>query len=142
MKITYPVIAFKNGHISFHRNNKDLTICNSRGLKNGYYNNLKLIDSNSNEFIIKSAKKIKYFGILWGFNLLKGQQLEVELFFDEKIGFIDLVDFKDLLTIYLKKDQYFWDSDGNFKNRINFVSNSNSIKEILDFFTNEFYKKY
>jgi hypothetical protein len=54
MEISYPIIAFKKDHISFHRNNKDLTICNSRGLKNGYYNNLKLIDSNSNEFIIKS----------------------------------------------------------------------------------------
>lgn len=143
MKIQYPIITISGkNHIEFIKHDEDLKKCNKRALKNKYYNKLILIDSNSNRYRIHSAEQESTIGILWGFNLMKGQQLKVRLIFDEKVEKIELGEFQDLLIKIIIKDKYFWDSDGNLKERLEFIKNANSTKEILSKFTYEYYKKY
>lgn len=143
MKIQYPSITIsRKSHIEFIKNDEDLKKCNKRALKNRYYNNLILIDSDSNRYRILNAEQESTTGILWGFNLLKGQQLKVRLIFDEKIEKIELSDFQDILIKTINKDKYFWDSDGNLNERLEFIKNAISTKEIISKFTYEYYKKY
>jgi hypothetical protein len=143
MKIQYPIITISGkNHIEFIKHDEDLKKCNKRALKNKYYNKLILIDSNSNRYRIQSAEQESTIGILWGFNLMKGQQLKVRLIFDEKVEKIELGEFQDLLIKIINKDKYFWDSDGNLKERLEFIKNANSTKEIISKFTYEYYKKY
>jgi hypothetical protein len=73
---------------------------------------------------------------------LKGQQLRVRLIFDEKVEKIELSEFQDLLIKIINKDKFFWDSDGNLKERLEFIKNAHSAKEIISKFTHEYYKKY
>ena len=143
MEIKYPIIIIsRKSHIEFIKNDKDLRRCNKRALKNGYYNNLSLIDSDSNRYSIQRAEIEGSIGILWGFNLLKGQQLKVRLIFDEIVNHIDLNEFQNLLIKVINMDKCFWDSDGNLKERIEFIRNTNSIKDIIAKFTYDYYKKY
>lgn len=143
MKIQYPIITISDkSHLEFIKNDEDLKRCNKRTLKNRYYNKLVLIDSDSNRYRIQGAEQESTIGILWGFNLLKGQQLKVKLIFDENVDKIELSEFQDLLIKIINKDKYFWDSDGNLKERLEFIKNANSAKEIISKFTYEYYKKY
>ncbi len=143
MKIQYPIITISGkSHIEFITNDRDLKICNKRALKNGYYNNLTIIDSGSKKIKIQSAKKEGTAGFLWGLNLFKGQQLVVSLNYSEKIERVKLNEFQKLLIKLINKDKYFWDSDNNLKKRIDFIINANSIENILERFTFEYFERY
>jgi hypothetical protein len=143
MKIQYPIITISSkNHIEFFKSDKELKKCNKRALKNGYYNKLILIDSSSKKYRIQSATEEGTIGILWGFNLLRGQQLKVKLIFDKKIKNIELDEFQNLLIKKINRNIDIWDSDGNLKKRIKFIKSTNSIKEILAKFTYEYYKIY
>tara|TARA_R110002051_G_scaffold103133_1_gene174837 strand:+ start:149 stop:592 length:444 start_codon:yes stop_codon:yes gene_type:complete len=142
MNIKYPVLIIAKNHIGFIENDENLEKCNKRALRNGYYNGLILIDSNSKRYLIKNAIKESTEGILWGFNLLRGQQLKVSLVFEKKIENVELSEFQELLTKQLNKYRDFWDSDGNFEERIEYIKNTKSIKEIIEKLTFEYYKEY
>lgn len=141
--LKYPVIAIGKGQVlHFARSAKDLTTCSSKGLKNGYYNNLKIIDSAGKCFLVIKAEKTDTIGPFWGFSLLMGQRLSVKLYFNNQEENILLDNFKALILNLLNKDKYFWNSDGLLMNRKEFVQNAESHSEIISQLTNEFYKEY
>src|SRR5690606_29481523 len=108
-KIKYPIVAFaKGGVIHFARNEADLTICSIRGLKNGFYNGLKIIDSEGNSFDVQEARKVGYVGFLWGFSFAFGQRIQVELIFSSISEELSIDIFKEKILKQLKKDKLFW----------------------------------
>jgi len=142
MEIQYPIITISStNHIEFVNNDDELKKCNYRALKTGYYNGLTLIDSDSTKYRVQNAKKIGTTGIFWGLNLFKGQQLKVELTIDEKTEPVELNEFRELLIKAINKDKYFWDSDGNLRQRIEFIGKASSIKEVLTKFSNDYFEK-
>ncbi|KGL59063.1 hypothetical protein [Polaribacter sp. Hel1_85] len=142
MNIKYPALIIAKNHIEFVQNAENLVKCNKRTLRNGYYEGLILIDSNSKKNLIKNAIKESTVGIFWGFNLLRGQQLKVRLVFDKKVENIELREFQNLLIKLLNKYKDFWDFGGDFEERIEYIKSTNSIKEIIEKLTYEYYKKY
>lgn len=141
-EIKYPVIAFaKGGVIHFARNEADLTICSIRGLKNGFYNGLNIIDSEGNSFDVQGAKKVGFAGFLWGFNLLFGQRIRVELIFRGSNKYSSIEEFKEKILKQLKKEKHFWNSGGNFEELVLTVKMGKSFYETITFLTNHFYKK-
>ena len=139
--IKYPIIAFaKRGAIHFARNEADLTICSARGLKNGFYNGLNIIDSEGSGFDVKEAQQVGYVGFLWGFSLAFGQRIRVELIFRGSNKDLSIQNFKGRVLKQLKKDKHFWNSGGNFEEITIMVDSANSFKEIITFLTNYFYK--
>ena len=142
MKIKYPVLTIpSDNYFYFIKNDEDLKNCNRQSLKKGFYNNLSIIDCNSKRYTIQKAIKKNTVGILWGFNLLKGQQLKVELIFEEKVKSVSLIEFQDLLIEIMKKNQSLWDSGGDFKGIVQFIKETNSIEEIIVKLTNDFYEE-
>jgi hypothetical protein len=142
MNINYPALIIAKNHIGFIQNSENLEKCNKRALRNGYYEGLILLDSGSKKILIKNAIKESTVGIFWGFNLLRGQQLKVRLVFDKKVENIELNEFQNLLIKLLNKYRDFWDSGRDFKERIEYIKSTNSIKEIIENLTQEYYKKY
>tara|TARA_R110002051_G_C8595477_1_gene479525 strand:- start:361 stop:789 length:429 start_codon:yes stop_codon:yes gene_type:complete len=142
MNIKYPALIIAKNHIGFIQNAENLEKCNKRALRNGYYEGLILIDSNSKKIIIKNAVKESTVGIFWGFNLLRGQQLKVRLVFDKKVENIELSEFQNLLIKLLNKYKDFWDSGGDFEERVEYIKGTNTIKEIIEKLTHEYYKEY
>jgi hypothetical protein len=142
MELNYPVVSFGKGNVMhFARNQEELTTCNSRGLKNGFYNNLVVFDSMGNKIIVKGAEKIKGIGALWGFNIFLNQKILVKLkFSDEAIG-ISLEDTKEKIFKALKHDGHFWNSDGSLKRVQSLVHNAKSHKELIETLAEEFYSR-
>jgi len=141
-EIKYPAIAFARGGIThFARNEADLTICSRRGLKNGFYNGLNLIDSEGNSFDIQGAKKVGYNGSLWGFSLMFGQRIRVDLIFSGSTKYLSIEDFKEKILREFNKQKGFWNSGGNLEELKLTIKMINSYKEIITYLTNYFYKE-
>lgn len=139
-KIKYPVVAFLKGRgIHFARNEADLTICSSRGLNSGFYDGLNLIDSEGSSFVVLGAKKVGYFGFLWGLSLTYGQRIQVELNITESSKGLTIDDLKQKILFNLEKDRHFWNSGGDFNDLKNIIKTENSFKEIITCLTNYFY---
>ena len=69
-ELQFPVITFSYSNvIEFIIDMVHLTSCNKRGLKNGYYKNLKIVDSNGNLFIVNNATKVRNIGHFWGYDI-------------------------------------------------------------------------
>ena len=143
MKIQFPVLTIsKSSHLNFVRNKEDLQKCNKRALKKGYHNGLIIISSDAKKYRIQGAIKQGTVGILWGFNIFRGQQLKVKLIYQKEVEDIELNKFQNLLVKIMKRDDFFWDSDGQLKERIEFIKTGKSIKEIIVKLTDEYYKEY
>ena len=141
-EIKYPIVAFaKGGVIHFARNEADLTICSKRGLENGFYNGLIIVDSEGNHFDIQGARKVGYAGFLWGFSLTFGQRIRVELIFSGSYKDLSIEDFKERILKQLKKDRHFWNSGGNFDELTVTIETGKSFKEIITYLTNYFYRE-
>jgi hypothetical protein len=141
-EIKYPIVAFaKGGVIHFAKNEADLTICSKRGLKNGFYNGLNIIDSEGNCFDIQGARKVGYAGFLWGFSLKYGQRMQVELIFMGSNKDLSIENFKERILKQLKKDKHFWNSGGNFNELVVMINSEKSFKRIITYLTNYCYKK-
>jgi hypothetical protein len=83
MKIEFPVITFQKQNIVLSIRNEDiLTRCGKRGLKNGCYENLFIVDSSGRGYTVNGARNVGYAGRFWGFSLLTERKLRVELQFD------------------------------------------------------------
>lgn len=140
-EISYPVIAFaKGGVVHLARNEADLTICSKRGLANGFYNGLNLIDSEGNRYNILEARKVGYANFLWGFNLAFGQRIRVELIISGSDNALAIEDFKERLLKQLKKDIQFWNSGGNFNELTVLIKTGKSFKDIITYLTNCYYR--
>jgi hypothetical protein len=143
IELRYPVIAFaKRNVVHFARNSDDLTICSSRGLKNGFYNGLEIIDSDGKKYEIENAQKVGTKGFLFGLNILYGQKLRIKLNFSNKIEKENLEELKARINKAFKKDKFFWNSDGSLSEKKSFINNAISFKEIIEYLTGEFYKNH
>lgn len=140
--LSFPIIAFAKGNvIHFVRVKEDITTCTKVALKGGFFKDLQLVDSNGIMYKIEDAKKVGTIGNFWGYNIFLNQKLKVELLLKSKSR-IELEELKERLLKALRHDQYFWNSDGNLKERTEFIKNANSSREIIERLSNEFYKEY
>jgi hypothetical protein len=142
IELKYPIIAFaKKNIIHFARNNDDLTICSRRGLKNGFYDGLVIVDSDGNKFEIDKAQKIGTSGFFFGINLIYGQKLKLKLIFSNKVEKMSIEEFKESINRVFRNNEYFWNSDGELNYKKSYIKDSNSFSEIIEYFTSNFYKK-
>lgn len=132
-KIIFPVLTFSRPNvIEFAKDIDRLTSCNRLGLKNGYYNNLSIVDSIGNSFVVAHAHKIGTIGPFWGFNIFLEQSLRVELEFEKGVEQLGLDDFKDKVLNVFEKDKYFWDSGGNLDELKRAVRSAKTHGELIE----------
>jgi hypothetical protein len=78
--LKFPVLAIAGERsFSLARTMQNLTTCTALGLKHGYYHGLLLVDSDGKAFKITDAVMLHGVGPFWGFNLLGGRLIRVEL---------------------------------------------------------------
>jgi len=142
-ELSFPIVSFgnENNSIYFSRKIDDLTICSSVSFNKGYYNGLTLIDSKGINAVVQNAVKVDTIGPLWGFSLLKGQKLKIHLELNKLKDITPLNELKDKIIKIFNNDEYFWNSDGELKDKIEFINKARSHHEIIDFLTKIFYKK-
>jgi hypothetical protein len=141
-KIMFPIIAFpKIGEKLFIepiRFQEDITHTYLKPYRNGYFNDLTLVDSEGNVFRVSHANKLGYRGF---FGLIHSQ-IKVELIFNATLESISLDAFKSKLTKYLKMENDFWSSGDNFNEILSFIKSAKNHREIIEYLTKYFYKEY
>ncbi len=135
----FPLIAFSSSVVHVARNARDLLICSKKALKDGFYKDLKIVDSCSMIYYIENASKLKPHGFFYGYNIFLNQKIEVELIikFYEYIG---LSDFKELVLLKLREN--FVEIGGNYNHIANAIKSCTSIKAVIKHLTEWFYSEY
>ncbi len=131
-RIIFPVLTFSRPNVIEVAKDADrLTRCNRLGFKNGYYNNLDIIDSNGNSFGVSRAHKVGTVGLFWGYNIFLEQNLRVELEFKQHVEQVTLEAFKDRVLSIFEKDKYFWESGENIDDLKRMVRGSKTYRELI-----------
>lgn len=112
-QIVFPIVAFGNDTaITVYQNHYELTKCFKRALTNGYFNDLKLYDSNGIGYKVIDAKKIGTIGGLWGYDFFLDQTIRVSLHFDSNMESLTIDQFKKLVEDKVNNARSVWLSEG------------------------------
>jgi hypothetical protein len=142
VELNFPLVLItKNGLLKYARFKDDIIKTNSYLLKKGIFENLIIIDSNSNMYRVLNAQKVKSFGLFWGLSPFLYQNIIVDLIMSSEFENLNLVDFKKFFLKAYKKDARL--IGGLLCNEdLKFISEANSVKEILEYFTDSFFNEY
>jgi hypothetical protein len=93
----YPVICFNQSIFLIRRSEEDLTLANKLGLRRGFFNDLKIVDSKGVLYHVAGASKICGVGLFWGYDLFLSQRIRVALHFSGEPRTISVEDIKDMI---------------------------------------------
>lgn len=107
-----------------------LTTCSTGALRNGYFENMSIIDSKGLMINIIGAKKLHGVGLLWGYRIFRYQRIKVELFSKNGPAQTSIADVKQRVLNSFRK-WHGWASRGDFNELRDAVKNASSIPEII-----------
>ena len=129
--MNFPILTIStNNVIVSYLSLDDLTICNVKGYKSGYYDSLTVFDSNCNEYKLKNALIEDYLGSLWGYNIFLERKARVA--FDscliaKKIPFLTI---KDRVSSTIRERPELWQSSCEINDLIFEISKTKDIPEL------------
>ena len=129
--LTYPVLGvFPSGGLKIAATPKYLTVYTSRGLKRGHFNDLRLVDSRSKWFRVRSASKLNGVGRFSGYNLFFNQWIRVALDIEDEGRHADL---EEVRAIVLKDFDSWdgWKSRGDFDVLVRRVKAARTVPDLL-----------
>jgi len=129
--LTYPVLGvFRNGSLKIAATPAYLTTYTMRGLRRGHFDNLRIVDSRSNWFRVRSARRLHGVGRFGGYNLFFNQWIRVQLEIEDEHREATVEEVKDLVI----KDFDAWDgwkSRGDFDVLVRRVRGARTVPELL-----------
>lgn len=136
--ITFPVAMINTEKIlEFSRDERDLTSCSKIALKNGFYKNLVIIDSNGIKYI--SVDAFSSDSKLW--NLLK-ETVHIKIVFADYVEQLDIADIRKLILTAMQNNRDFWEAGGNYSELEAIVSTGKTAKAIIKTLTDRYFKTY
>jgi hypothetical protein len=127
--LAYPVICFSQGIMVVEQTSSDLVTCTKTALKNGYFSDLVVVDSEGRSHRIRKAEKIRGVGPFWGYNVFLNQRIQVQLFEDEEIEqwSVDQTREKVLKSL---RSWAGWDASGDLEELRSGISSARSYRDI------------
>jgi len=77
--LAYPVLFLYKDLLSDARTEEELTTTTSRALRLGFFNGLRVIDSNGRQYTVTKARFLHGVGRVWGYNIFLGRMIRVAL---------------------------------------------------------------
>ena len=107
-----------------------LTLNTAIGLKDGFYKDFRIVDSNGRWFRVRSARKVSGVGRFWGYDIFLNQRIRVQL---------DLEDERKQATVEEVRAMILneftswngWESREDFPNLRRDVESATTIRELL-----------
>ena len=129
--LTYPVLGVPSGgglHIA--ATPVYLTTNTARGLKHGYYDNMRIVDSRSRWFRVRSARKAHGVGRFGGYNIFFNQLIRVALEIEDEQREANV---DEVRAIVLKDFETWdgWQSRGDFDVLSRRVTTAQTVPELL-----------
>ena len=133
--LAFPLLYlnYAQGVIEVAKQPTDLTRCTSSALKDGWFKDLYYIDSRERYVRVIDAHKVGSDGAFWGFNLMYGRTIWVELVLQE-LPKISLEKTKEEILTVIDSAPELWEAMEDideFKLRIR---NAQSVSELITLF--------
>lgn len=130
--LTYPILGvFPNGALKIAVTPAYLTTYTARGLRRGYFNELRIVDSRSKWFRVRSARKLHGLGRFGGYDIFLNQWIRVGLDIEDTHREASLDEVKEIVL----KDFDSWDgwrSRGDFDVLRRRVTGAHTIPGLLE----------
>lgn len=130
VKINYPILAFPKGYVLAYEK-EELDICNKTALKNGFYENLYLIDSKLNKFTVYKTKPLRGVPPFWGFRITQSRVIEIDLQL-VPLETPSMTEVRETTIQLINKNRSFWAAGWNIKELESLIRKAESIPEIVD----------
>lgn len=126
-----PLIWFKRNLLGRESALDDLAFCTARGLRNGFYDNLLIVDSSGMGYTVRGARKLHSVGRFWGYSLFWGRRIKVELLSGRGPFPVPLGEVKDRVERCLKS-WHGWSGRGDFRHLQEAVANAQTFEELIN----------
>ncbi len=111
------------------RNIEELEQCTMPALRNGFFNDLFLIDSDGKALQISEARKLRGVGPFFGFNIFLNQRIQVALIASGHEKMVGVEEVRRLVLSAIRGKQK-WNSAGGSDELVANVDRAQSISEI------------
>jgi hypothetical protein len=128
--VTFPCLCLHKGTLFTVLSRDALTITTAAALRGGLFDNLKIVDSNGAEHVVRSARKLHGVGLFWGYNLFLNQRIRVALNVLPTARSYTADDVRNLVMGDLK-NWHGWSSRADFEQLEHSVLRASSSAEIL-----------
>lgn len=130
--LQFPVLGtFPNGSLEIAASPSNLTLNTSLGLKEGYYDGLRIVDARGRWFRVRAARKLHGVGRFGGYNVFLNQRIRVALDLEDEHREATIDEVKALVL----RDFESWDgwkSRGDFDVLLRRVTDAHSVPELLN----------
>jgi len=134
----YPVLRFSKGMVFPARNVEELQQCTKVALRNGFFNDLLLVDSDGKAQRISGARKLRAMGPFFGFNIFLNQRIQVALIASGSEENIGVEEVRRLVLSAIRGKQR-WDSAADSDELVASVERAHSISQIIATLTAAYY---
>lgn len=127
--IEFPVLCFSGSLVYAMPTPDVLTTCTKVALRNGYFDNLLIVDANGIGYWVKGARKLHGVGRFFGYNIFLNQRIKVDLLTDGTPIPVSLDEVKRRV-LQSFKDWHGWESTGEVEELREKVTTAQSIVEV------------
>jgi hypothetical protein len=138
--LRYPVLEFSQGMVFPARSVEELEQCSTQALRNGFFTDLQLIDSEGKSLKILSARKLRGVGPFFGFNIFLNRRIQVALTASGPERVIGIEEVRRLVLGAIRGRQE-WNSIEDTDALSAIVDRASSISEIATAVTAAFHRK-
>jgi hypothetical protein len=129
-QLAFPALAiFKDTTVSY-RTLESLTTTTAAALRGGFFNGLRIIDSNGVEAVVRSATKLGGVGLFWGFNVFLNQRIRVALILESPTETLTTDQVRQIVLRDFR-NWHGWESREDFDQLKDAVKNASTVGEIL-----------
>ena len=134
--LQFPVLGtFPNGSLEIASSPSALTLNTSTGLKKGYYDGLRLVDSRARWFRVRGARKLHGVGPFGGYTIFLNQRIRVALDLEDEERVADLDELRGIVLADFDA-WHGWRSRGDFDLLLSRVQGATSVVGLISVLAN------
>ncbi len=129
-ELVYPVLVLYRDTLCAERTEDFLTTTTSIALRKGFFDELKIIDSNGRQYVVTKARKLHGVGPFWGYSILLNRWIRVALDLRSS-GETLSVDEVRRLVLHDFQSSPNWQTRDDFEELMAAVERASTIAEII-----------
>jgi hypothetical protein len=130
-ELKFPVVCFSQHLARVMETANVLTTCSKTALRRGgFFEDLRVVDSNGTALKIKGARKLHGVGLFWGYNFFLNQRIKVSLLVDGPPGRMSLLEVKERVFDSFER-RGGWSSRGDFEELKQNVKSATTISDLI-----------
>jgi hypothetical protein len=131
-ELVFPVLGLTSrGSLLVKPTVEHLTLNTAAGLKGGYYEGFRLVDSRGKWFRVRSARKLHGVGPFGGYNFFLNRRIRVGLELEDEGRQADVAELKELVLREFR-EWHGWSSRGDFAALRERVEVATTVTELLN----------